>query len=304
MVFTPTSVAGSMKAETKKDFKPSALPGTVGRQPEAVVTPTPAKSFTPANALKGERLVIDLPTLADLKKIDPAADDGDLEAVREVLIRNIPAKGIRRNWSDFGMTEQKEAAKLASQFLEMSKKRALVDAQGMMVRVNTLVDQLHEWFEPKGIFNFSNTEAKFQENVRQLESCVSTLKLVSTQLEPVIKELADLGDESFDVEKKIKILLITNHVLSKIRPQDEQDMIDLRLVSLTKSWNNLLEMKMTSSAMVQSMQRINSLLVDTVLTTIPSWISVTTLHYLSDDSNRILAKNKLEEFRSTIKGVI
>lgn len=333
MNFNPTSLAGSTPVESKKEFKPKEFkPSTVVGtpiEPAVAVTfttgpshqPTPTKlkvdalvekktsepkSFAPVNSLKGKQVILDdIPTIADLKQMEPTTDEKDLEAARDLLIRNIPAKGVRRDWSDFGIMEQREAAKLASQFLEVSKRRAALDAQCMIGMVNDLVDRLYDWFEPKGFFGkLKNEDAKFQENIRNLESCVSNLKVVSSQLEPVINEIKNLGEQVVALEERVRALLIANHSLAKIRPADEIDILDLRLLSLTKSWNNLLEMKITSSSMGTSMKAMNSLLMDTVLTTIPSWISVTTLHYLSDDSNRIMARNKLEEFRSNIKGAI
>jgi hypothetical protein len=342
--FKPTSLAGSAPAESKefkpKEFKPSAVVGTTKEpndstgpsyttgpstgpsassyfQPSTMKYVEPpkspvenkkmeAKSFNPVNSLRGKKVILDdIPTIADLRQMEPVADEKDLHVARDLLIRNIPAKGVRRDWSDFGVLEQREAAKLASQFLEISKRRAAVDAQSMMAMVNDLVDRLYDWFEPKGFFGkLKNEDAKFQENMRNLENCVSNLKVVSSQLDPVINEVRNLGEQVVELEEKVRALLIANHALAKIRPVDEIDIIDSRLLSLTKSWNNLLEMKITSSSMGTSLKAMNSLLMDTVLTTIPSWISVTTLHYLSNNSNRIMAKNKLEEFRSNIKGAI
>jgi len=300
---SPTIVGSS----TGPSFKPNALPKTAPKKdPVAPVERKQAAptSFAPANALKGERVVVDIPTLAELKLADPTSDDKDLNAARELLVRNLPAKGASRDWSDFGIDEQKEAARLASQFMELSKTRAFVDARSMLNRVNELIDRLYEWFESKGIFNFMHSDTKFEDNVNQLEKCVTILRTVSTQLEPATKEMSDLVNKILETENNVRILILANNILSRIRPQDERDMIDMRLVSLTKSWNNLLEMKLMSSTVVQSMKNINALLIDTVLTTIPSWISVTTLNYLNDESNRILAKNKLEEIRATSKGAI
>jgi len=308
MTFKPKAIGptGAMPAgtarPTKQDFfVPTKLPEQQPVKQAPVVAEAPKlKVFMPSGALKGEKVIIDIPTLEQLRTFEPSSEVQDLVAVRELLIRTLPPKSVKCDWSDLGIAEQKDAAKLASRFLDITKKRAFNDAQSLLQRVNEIADKLHDWFEPKF---FSSSETKFNDYVKQLELCVSNLKTVNVQLEPSIKDLSELSVNVVRVEYQVRVLLISNRVLSRLRPE-EQDVLDLRLASIAKSWNNLIEMKLTADSLEQSMRRVQALLVDTVLTMIPSWISVTTLHYLRDDTNKVLAKNKLEEFRANLKGVI
>lgn len=209
--------------------------------------------------------------------------------------------------ADFACLEQMNAAKLAKEFLVLSKHSVISNLTDLIAMSIYRMEKMLDYLSPKSglskLFgNDRQNTAEYGASLRDLESYVDKAGQQIPELDLYTKSLSSFLVKTQRIMLSIDDLMDANQVLAAVAETDaKRNTLEERLQSLSKTKMTLFQTVKLVEQSVQQCNKLKSIIMDYVLTGIPGWVTISSLQLIQDESNRIVSRNKLEELFTNLK---